>query len=98
MALVRTLAIELAPLGITANAVAPGQIETRMSRDDLATVSAQQERPAADLLREQLDLHVPARRLGTPDEVAGLFAYLASDEAGFINGEVIRIDGGELAR
>jgi NAD(P)-dependent dehydrogenase (short-subunit alcohol dehydrogenase family) len=95
--LVRTLAIELAPLGITANAVAPGQIETRMSLEDLATVSARQDRSAADLLREHLDLHVPVRRLGTPGEVAALFAFLASDEAGFINGEVIRIDGGELA-
>jgi NAD(P)-dependent dehydrogenase (short-subunit alcohol dehydrogenase family) len=48
-------------------------------------------------LREHLERRVPARRLGTPDEVAGLFAYLASGAAGFVTGEVIRIDGGELA-
>ena len=40
---------------------------------------------------------MPARRMGTPEEVAGLFAYLASDEAAFVNGAVFRIDGGELA-
>jgi NAD(P)-dependent dehydrogenase (short-subunit alcohol dehydrogenase family) len=67
-----------------------------MSSGDLETVSRREGRPASELLREHLERRVPARRLGTPDEVAGLFAYLASD-AGFVTGEVIRIDGGELA-
>jgi 3-oxoacyl-[acyl-carrier protein] reductase len=52
---------------------------------------------APELLRDHLDRRVPARRMGTPDEVAALFAFLARDEAAFINGTVIRIDGGELA-
>jgi NAD(P)-dependent dehydrogenase (short-subunit alcohol dehydrogenase family) len=77
--------------------VAPGQIDTRMNSTDLETASRRAGLPAAKLLQEHLDQHVPARRLGTPDEVARLFTYLASDSAQFITGEVIRIDGGELA-
>ncbi len=95
--LVKTLAVELAPWSITANAVAPGQIDTAMNTRDLETAGRKSGRPAAALLREHLRLRVPAGRRGTPDEVASLFAFLASDEAAFINGEVLRIDGGELA-
>jgi NAD(P)-dependent dehydrogenase (short-subunit alcohol dehydrogenase family) len=95
--LVRSLAVELAPHGFTVNAVAPGQIDTRMNSTDLEAMSRRQGRPAPELLQQHLDQRVPARRLGTPAEVAALFAYLASDSAQFITGEVIRIDGGELA-
>jgi len=95
--LVRSLAIELAPSGFTVNAVAPGQIDTRMNSTDLETTSRREGVPAAKLLRAHLNERVPARRLGTPEEVAGVFAFLASDAAAFITGEVIRIDGGELA-
>jgi len=95
--LVRSLAIELGPRGFTVNAVAPGQIDTRMNSTDLETVSRREGRPAAELLQAHLDQRVPARRLGTPDEVAGVFAFLASDEAAFISGSVVTIDGGEVA-
>jgi NAD(P)-dependent dehydrogenase (short-subunit alcohol dehydrogenase family) len=95
--LVRTLAVELAPHRITVNAVAPGQIDTAMNSRDLATVGRSSGRSPQELLHEHLERRVPARRLGTPAEVAALFAYLASDDAAFVTGEVIRIDGGELA-
>jgi meso-butanediol dehydrogenase/(S,S)-butanediol dehydrogenase/diacetyl reductase len=95
--LVKTLAVELAPWSITVNAVAPGQIDTAMNARDLETVGRQSGQSPEALLREHLDRRVPARRLGTPAEVAALFAFLASDDAAFITGEVLRIDGGELA-
>jgi NAD(P)-dependent dehydrogenase (short-subunit alcohol dehydrogenase family) len=97
IALVRTLAIELAPGGISVNAVAPGQVETGMNRRDLELVGERTGRSAEELLREHLDQRVPARRMGTPEEVAAVFAFLAGQDAGFITGEVIRVDGGELA-
>jgi NAD(P)-dependent dehydrogenase (short-subunit alcohol dehydrogenase family) len=95
--LVRTLAVELAPHRITANGVAPGQIDTAMNARDLETVGRSSGRSPEQLLAEHLDQRVPARRLGSPEEVAALFAFLASPAAAFITGEVIRIDGGELA-
>jgi NAD(P)-dependent dehydrogenase (short-subunit alcohol dehydrogenase family) len=96
VALVRTLAIELGP-EITVNAVAPGQVETPMSLGDLEEVGRRAGRPAEELLREHLERRVPARRMGHPQEVAALLAFLASDAAAFMNGEVVRIDGGEGA-
>ncbi|MCK9538834.1 3-oxoacyl-ACP reductase FabG [Dokdonella sp.] len=76
----RSLAREMASRGITANVVAPGVIAGRMSEAafDAATVKAL----------------VPAGRMGTPQEVAALVAFLCSDAAGYINGQVIGINGG----
>lgn len=68
-----------------------------MNRRDLERVAQEQGRPPEELLREHLERRVPAGRMGAPDEVAALFAFLAGPDAGFITGEVIRIDGGELA-
>jgi NAD(P)-dependent dehydrogenase (short-subunit alcohol dehydrogenase family) len=96
VALMKTLSIELGP-DITVNAVAPGQIETSMSLGDLETVARSAGRPSTELLREHLEQRVPARRMGTPDEVAAAFAFLAGPEAAFVSGETLRVDGGELA-
>jgi 3-oxoacyl-[acyl-carrier protein] reductase len=73
---------ELGPLGIRVNAVAPGLIETDMLADLKAEVLA--ERVAT----------IPLKRVGTPEEVADLVLFLASDRARYINGQVIGVDGG----
>ena len=80
----RTWARELGPKGITANAVAPGLIDSETVR----TV------PPDEL--EATLARIPARRLGTPEEVAAVYLFLASDLASFINGAVVGVDGGLL--
>lgn len=75
----KALAQEVAPRGVTVNAVAPGFIDTDMT---------------ADLPRQELEKMIPAGRFGRPEEVAELVAFLASDAAAYITGEVININGG----
>jgi 3-oxoacyl-[acyl-carrier protein] reductase len=80
----KTLARELGPDGITVNTIAPGRIDT----DRLRAVYGPDGPPAADL--EQL----PARRLGTPAEIAAVVAFLASERAAYVTGAVLPVDGG----
>lgn len=78
----KALSLEVASRGITVNSVAPGIIETGMSE------AAFDAKAIAQL--------VPVKRAGRPDEVAGLVGYLASDEAAYITGQVISINGGMI--
>jgi NAD(P)-dependent dehydrogenase (short-subunit alcohol dehydrogenase family) len=94
--LVQALAIEYAPRGISVNAVAPGEIDTRMNREGRKGVAAREGRASADLLHELISNHIPTGRLGQPEEVATVIAFLASEEASFITGQTIVIDGGQL--
>jgi gluconate 5-dehydrogenase len=84
--LVRVMAREWAPHGVTVNAVAPGYIETDLTRDYLAQPS----------IREDLVSLVPAGRLGTSTEVADAVSFLASDRAAFITGHILYVDGGRI--
>jgi gluconate 5-dehydrogenase len=84
--LCRVMAREWAPSGVTVNAVAPGYIETDMTRDHLDK----------DGNREALVRLVPAKRLGVPEEVADAVTFLASDRAGFVTGHVLYVDGGRV--
>ena len=78
----KSLSRELAPRNVTVNAVAPGFIETDMT-DALS-----------DKQREAISSRIACGRLGQPEDVANLVKFLASDEAGYITGQVICIDGG----
>lgn len=82
MGLARTLAVEAGKDGITCNSIAPGRIETPMAAEAGAAVNA------AYLTR------IPVGRLGTPDDVAAAVAFLASEEAGFISGVTLDVNGG----
>lgn len=88
--LVRTLALELGPLGVTVNAVVPGFIETDSSRYYIERGLGK----SFDKARALLAAATPMRRSGTPEDVAALVAFLASDEAGFLTGQALVLDGG----
>ncbi len=82
-----TLALEWAPLGININAIGPGAIDTPMVRD-------------SNIPKEQLDAmieHIPLKRVGKPEEVSAAVVFLSSDEASYITGATLFVDGGWLA-
>lgn len=87
--LTRTLAIELGPFGITANAVAPGYIDTEMTR---ATARRQGFDPQAQM--EAASKVIPVRRVGQPRDVANVICFLASDDSSYVNGQIIYVAGG----
>lgn len=82
IAFTKSLAKELAPRGITVNAIAPGFIETAMTQGLSAEV------------RDKLLHDIPLGRFGTPDDVADVALFLASDPAAYITGQVLNVDGG----
>lgn len=86
-AMTRQLAIDLAPHRITVNGIAPGFIEVERTRAAFENYS-----------REAVGRRIPIGRVGFPEDVAALAAFLAGDEASYITGEVIRCDGGSAAR
>jgi 3-oxoacyl-[acyl-carrier protein] reductase len=80
--LTKTLALELARFNITVNAVAPGAVETRMTA------------AIPDALRAQLIERIPLKYMAKPEEIAGVHAFLAGEDARYITGQVIFVDGG----
>jgi NAD(P)-dependent dehydrogenase (short-subunit alcohol dehydrogenase family) len=85
--LTKSAALEGAASGIRVNAIAPGPVETGMLNRFTGTA----ERKAA------LAAGVPLKRVGTPEEIADAIAFVASDKASFITGQIIRVNGGKTA-
>jgi 3-oxoacyl-[acyl-carrier protein] reductase len=83
--LIRTLAVEYGPYGITANAVAPGVIDTPQANDPVNSLGPDGVRAVGS--------KVPVRRVGVPDDIAYLFLYLASEQASYVSGQLIVADG-----
>ena len=80
--LTRSLAKELAPRNVRVNAIAPGMVETDMSQ------------VVRGIAGDQIKKMIPMKRIGSPEEIASVAAFLASDEAAYMTGQVLRVDGG----
>jgi 3-oxoacyl-[acyl-carrier protein] reductase len=83
---VKSLAVEFGSYGITANAVAPGVIRTPQALDPVNSLG-----PEAI---ETVAAKIPAGRVGTPEDIAYVFQFLASAEAAYVNGQLLVVDGG----
>ncbi|WP_238604839.1 3-oxoacyl-ACP reductase FabG [Amycolatopsis sp. Poz14] len=90
--LTKTLALELGKFGVTANAVAPGFIETEMTR-----ATARRMGLSFEELRRLAVAGIPVNRAGLPEDVAHLASFLASEQAGFVSGQVVYAAGGPAA-
>jgi len=85
----RTLAIELGPYGVNVNAVAPGFVATEMTDATAARLGM-----TVEEFRRQTAEAVPVRRVGEPDDIAAVAAFLCSDEASYVTGQTLYVDGG----
>jgi 3-oxoacyl-[acyl-carrier protein] reductase len=85
ISLTKSLAVELAPCGITTNCVAPGWVDTDMARDALSGADG-----------KEILASIPLARPGRPEEIAAAVVFLASDLASYVNGEVLNVNGGSV--
>ena len=88
----KTLALELGKFGVTANAIAPGFIDTEMTQATADRLGVDFEDWKTAASRE-----IPVGRVGTPDDVAAVAAFLCSEDAGYVSGQVIYVAGGPKA-
>lgn len=96
IALVRQMAIDVAPAGVRVNAICPGIVPTNLAMGELPEDPEEAELAAQDLMARYVR-RVPLKRVGDPRDIAGLAAFLASDEASWITGAVYPVDGGMSA-
>jgi NAD(P)-dependent dehydrogenase (short-subunit alcohol dehydrogenase family) len=93
LALMRSVALDYGPLGVRCNAVCPGWVHTPMGDRAVAEIATERE-VSVDDAYALVNQPVPLRRAGTPEEVAACCAFLASDDASYVNGAVLVVDGG----
>ena len=87
--LTRTLAIELGPFNINVNAIAPGFVETRMTQQ-----TAERQGLDWDQFTKDAAARIPLRRTGKPEDIANVVAFLVSDEASYVSGQIVYVAGG----
>jgi 3-oxoacyl-[acyl-carrier protein] reductase len=85
----RTLAIELGPFNVNVNAVAPGFVDTRMTRATAERMGIDYEQ-----FKQGAALQIPLRRIGVPEDIASVIAFLCSDEASYVSGQTLYVRGG----
>jgi 3-oxoacyl-[acyl-carrier protein] reductase len=89
----KTLADEVGPHGVTVNTIAPGRIETERIRQLDGVIAEQSHRPLEDVV-QQSQASIPLRRYGRPEEFGAAAAFLASEQASYISGVTLLVDGG----
>lgn len=89
----KTLASEVGPLGITSNIILPGRIATQRIRQLDEARSRRENRPVDEVIGESMR-SIPLKRYGKPEEYGAVVAFLASEQASYITGSVVRVDGG----
>ncbi|GAA1666047.1 SDR family oxidoreductase [Fodinicola feengrottensis] len=88
--LTRSMAVELGPYGIRVNAICPGYIDTPLNQTIAGGLPG-------DFAQRYANERIPLRRVGNPEDVAAAYAFLASDDAAFVHGAVLAVDGGQVA-
>ena len=95
IAITQAMALELAPHNILVNCICPGTMDTEMTRASFTDVGETTNQSADDLIKAKART-IPVGRLGTPDDMAAMVSWLASDQAAFTTGSALNLTGGEL--
>jgi len=95
--LTRSIALDYAGAGIRCNCICPGCIRTPLCERFNAEVAARKGKTGAEVLHEFVEANIPMKRVGEPEEVASVVLFLCSDEARYINGAILTVDGGLTA-